>query len=83
MTMLLSMARTARSQGHGHHRAKPPHQTHLPTRMRSLPLREDGWVMNLPLLMILGLAFCLTEHNKCCASPCAIFISMLYAWNVF
>lgn len=42
MTTLLSMAWTARSQGHGHHRARPPHQTHLPTCMRSLPLREDG-----------------------------------------
>lgn len=42
MTTLLSMARTARSQGHGHHREKPPHQTHLPTRTRSHPLREDG-----------------------------------------
>lgn len=39
--------------------------------------------MNLPVLMILGLAFCLTEHNKCCALPCAIFISMLYTWNIF
>jgi len=36
------MARTAQSQGHGHHRAKPLHQTRLPMRMRSLPLREDG-----------------------------------------
>ena len=39
--------------------------------------------MSLSLLMILGLAFRLTEHNKYCASPCAIPHSMLYTWNVF
>lgn len=42
MTTLLSMAQTARSQGHSHRRAKPPHPTHLPTHMRSLSLREEG-----------------------------------------
>lgn len=39
--------------------------------------------MNSPLLMILGSAFCLTEHSKYCASLCAIPISTLYVWNVF
>lgn len=33
---------------------------------------------NISLLTVLGLAFCLTEHDKYCASPCSIPISTLY-----
>lgn len=35
--------------------------------------------MNLSLAMILSLAFCLLEHSKHCAPPCAIQISPLHA----
>lgn len=57
MTTLLSMAQIARSQGHGHHGAKPPHQTHLPAGMRSLPLREDGLGDELVFADDFGLGF--------------------------
>lgn len=39
-------------------------------------------MMNLSLAMILCLAFCLLEHNKHCAPPCAIQISPLHASEV-